>query len=218
MFQRHRKAKPLRDIREILSAGPAIPILTLERVQDVRPLAEALLEGGLRVLEVTLRSEAGLWAITAIARDCPGLIVGAGTVLLEEQVNKAADCGAQFLVSPGLTRNIALAAAARGIAWLPGIATASDVMRGRELGFSAFKFFPAESSGGIATLKAFQGPFPDVRFCPTGGIGPANARDYLALRNVACVAGSWIMPKDAIEAQDWNRIRALAREASRLRS
>jgi 2-dehydro-3-deoxyphosphogluconate aldolase / (4S)-4-hydroxy-2-oxoglutarate aldolase len=207
----------MRDIREILAAGPAIPILTLDHVQDVRPLAEALLEGGLRVLEVTLRTEAGFWALTAIARDCPGLIVGAGTVLLEEQVNKAADCGAQFLVSPGLTQNIARATAARGIAWLPGIATASDIMRGRELGFAAFKFFPAEASGGIATLRAFQGPFPDVRFCPTGGVGPANARDYLALRNVACIAGSWIMPKDAIEMQDWNRIRALSHEAVQLR-
>jgi len=210
--------KPVRDIREILETGPAIPILTLDQVQDVRPLAEALLEEGVRVLEVTLRSEAGLWAITAIARDCPGLIVGAGTVWLEEQVGRAADCGAQFLVSPGLTQNIARAAAARGIAWLPGIATASDVMRGRELGFSAFKFFPAESSGGIATLKAFQGPFPDVHFCPTGGIGPANAREYLALRNVACVAGSWLTPRDVIEAKDWKRLRALAREATLLRS
>lgn len=208
----------MRAIDEILDAGPGIPILTIDRVQDVRPLAEALLEGGMRVLEVTLRSEAGLWAITAIARDCPALIVGAGTVLLEEQVNKAVDCGAQFIVSPGLTQNIARAAASVGTALLPGIATASDVMRGRELGFTAFKFFPAEPSGGIATLKAFAGPFPGVRFCPTGGIGPANARDYLALRNVACVAGSWLTPKDAIEAQDWNRIRALAREAARLRT
>ena len=194
-----------------------IPILTLDHVQDVRPLAEALLESGVQVVEVTLRSDAGLWAITAIARDCPGLIVGAGTVLLEEQVNKAADCGAQFLVSPGLTQNIARAAAAVGAALLPGIATASDVMRGRELGFTTFKFFPAEASGGIQALKAFDGPFPDVRFCPTGGIGPANARDYLALRNVACVAGSWPTPKDAIEAQDWSRIRALARGAMQLR-
>jgi 2-dehydro-3-deoxyphosphogluconate aldolase/(4S)-4-hydroxy-2-oxoglutarate aldolase len=177
-----------------------------------------MLEGGVRVLEVTLRSEAGLWALAAIARDCPGLIVGAGTVLLEEQVNKAADCGAQFLVSPGLTQNIARAAAAVGMPLLPGIATASDLMRGLELGFGAFKFFPAETSGGTATLKAFAGPFSDVCFCPTGGIGPANARDYLALLNVACVAGSWLTPADAIETQDWSRIRALANEASRLRS
>ena len=209
---------PLREIQEILGAGPAIPILTLDHVQDVRPLAEALLEGGLRVLEVTLRSEAGFWAIAAIARDCPGLIVGAGTVLLEEQVNRAADCGAQFLVSPGVTQNVARAASARGIALLPGIATASDIMRGRELGFTAFKFFPAEASGGVAMLKAFDGPFPNVRFCPTGGVGPSNARGYLALSNVSCVAGSWLAPSDAIEAKDWNRIRALARDASRLRS
>ncbi len=207
----------MRDIREILNAGPAIPILTLDHVQDVRPLAEALLEGGVRVLEVTLRSDAGLWAITAIARDCPDLVVGAGTVLLEEQVNKAADCGAKFLVSPGLTQNIARAAAAVGVALLPGVATASDIMRGRELGLAAFKFFPAESSGGVATLRAFDGPFPDVCFCPTGGIGPNNARDYLALRNVCCVAGTWLAPRDAIEAKDWKRIRVLSREASLLR-
>jgi 2-dehydro-3-deoxyphosphogluconate aldolase/(4S)-4-hydroxy-2-oxoglutarate aldolase len=208
----------VRDILQILKAGPAIPILTLDHVQDVRPLAEALLEGGVRVLEVTLRTDAGFWAITAIARDCPDLIVGAGTVLLEEQVNKAADCGAQFLISPGLTQNIGRAAAHVGLALLPGIQTASDIMRGRELGFTAFKFFPAEASGGIAMLKAFDGPFPDARFCPTGGIAKSNARDYLALRNVACVAGSWLAPNDAIEAKDWSRIRALAREASQLRS
>jgi 2-dehydro-3-deoxyphosphogluconate aldolase/(4S)-4-hydroxy-2-oxoglutarate aldolase len=208
----------VRDIREILGSGPVIPILTLDHVQDVRPLAEALLEGGLRVVEVTLRNEAGFWALTAIARDCPDLIVGAGTVLLEEHVNRAADCGAQFLVSPGVTQNVARAAAAVGIALLPGIATASDIMRGRELGFTAFKFFPAEASGGIAMLKAFAGPFPNVCFCPTGGLGLSNARDYLALPNVACVAGSWLTPEDAIEATDWKRIRALAREASQLRS
>ena len=208
----------MQDIREILNAGPVMPILTLDGVRDVRPLAEALVEGGLRVLEVTLRSDAGLWAITAIARDCPELIVGAGTVLLEEQVSKAADCGAKFLVSPGLTQNIARAASAVGVPLLPGVQTASDIMRGSELGFTAFKFFPAEASGGIAALRAFDGPFPNARFCPTGGIGPANARDYLALRNVACVAGSWILPRQAIAANEWTRIRELAREASALRS
>jgi 2-dehydro-3-deoxyphosphogluconate aldolase/(4S)-4-hydroxy-2-oxoglutarate aldolase len=208
----------VRNIQEILGAAPAIPILTLDHVQDVRPLAEALFDGGLRVLEVTLRSEAGFWAITAISRDCPGLIVGAGTVLAEQHVNRAADCGAQFLVSPGVTQNVARAAAARGIALLPGIATASDIMRGRELGFTTFKFFPAEASGGVAILKAFYGPFPDVRFCPTGGLGFSNARDYLALPNVSCVAGSWLAPNDAIEARDWDRIRTLAQEACALRS
>ena len=206
----------MRDIEEILKAGRIIPVLTLDQVQDVRPLAEALLEGGVRVLEVALRTEAGLWAIAAIARDCPELIVGAGTVLLEEQVNKAAECGAQFLVSPGLTQNIARAASSAGMTLLPGIQTASDIMRGRELGFTVFKFFPAEASGGVAVLKAFEGPVPNTCFCPAGGIGPSNARDYLALRSVVCVAGGWLTPKDAIESKDWNRIRALAREASQL--
>lgn len=204
------------DITSILSAAPVIPVLTIARVADAVPLARALVEGGLTVLEVTLRTEAALDAISAIAKDVPRAIVGAGTVFAAADLRNAGEAGAQFAVSPGLTETLANEIA--GLPLLPGVATASEIMRGREFGFSHFKFFPAESSGGAAALKSFAGPFADVRFCPTGGITAGIAPTYLALKNVMCVGGSWMVPEAMIAAQDWTSIAKLARNAADLRS
>jgi 2-dehydro-3-deoxyphosphogluconate aldolase/(4S)-4-hydroxy-2-oxoglutarate aldolase len=201
-------------IDDIVRHASIIPVLTIARTDDAVPLAKALVDGGLKVLEITLRTEAALGAIEAIARDVPGAIVGAGTVATPNDLRKARDGGAQFAVSPGLTEQLARDAV---LPLLPGVATASEIMRGRELGFTRFKFFPAESSGGIAALKAFAGPFADIRFCPTGGITAKIAPDYLALANVMCVGGSWMAPQPLIDARDWGSIAKLAREAAGLR-
>jgi 2-dehydro-3-deoxyphosphogluconate aldolase/(4S)-4-hydroxy-2-oxoglutarate aldolase len=179
-------------------------------------MAQALLRGGLRVLEVTLRTTAALVALRAMA-SLPGAIVGAGTVLTEAQYRDATAAGAQFIVSPGLTDTLASVAARSTVPLLPGTATASDVMRAREAGFRRLKLFPAQSVGGVATLKAFGSVFSDVRFCPTGGITAESASTYLALKNVACVGGSWLTPADAVAARDWGRIERLAAHASSLR-
>lgn len=201
---------------DILDAAPVIPVIVLDRPADARPLAEALLRGGLRVLEVTLRTPAALEALRAM-QEVEGAIVGAGTVLGADQYDEATAAGARFVVSPGLTDRLAAAAAERAVPLLPGTATASEVMRAREAGLTRLKFFPAESSGGVAALKGFAGVFPDVRFCPTGGIHAGSAPAYLALPNVACVGGSWPMPAEALAARDWPRIERLAREAAGLR-
>lgn len=201
---------------DILDAAPVIPVIVLDRVQDALPLAQALLRGGLRVLEVTLRTPAALEALRAM-QEVEGAIVGAGTVLGADQYDEATAAGARFVVSPGLTDRLAAAAAERAVPLLPGTATASEVMRAREAGLTRLKFFPAESSGGVAALKGFAGVFPDVRFCPTGGIHAGSAPAYLALPNVACVGGSWPMPAEALAARDWPRIERLAREAAGLR-
>ncbi|HWA30691.1 MAG TPA: bifunctional 4-hydroxy-2-oxoglutarate aldolase/2-dehydro-3-deoxy-phosphogluconate aldolase [Rhizomicrobium sp.] len=205
----------MRDISSIVSVAPVIPVLTIARIADAVPLAEALVEGGLPVLEVTLRTRAALDAISAIAHDVPAAVVGAGTVLAAADLKRAYDAGAQFAVSPGFTEELARDAI---LPLLPGVATASEIMRGRALGFAHFKFFPAESSGGVAALKSFAGPFADIRFCPTGGVTAQTAPAYLALANVACVGGSWMAPNRMVEAGDWNGITALACEAARLRS
>ena len=204
------------NIASILSAAPVIPVLTIARTADAVLLARALAEGGLTVLEVTLRTEAALDAISAIAKNVPQAIVGAGTVFAAADLRNARDAGARFAVSPGLTEKLASEAARLPL--LPGIATASEIMQGREFGFSHFKFFPAESSGGIAALKSFAGPFADVRFCPTGGITADTAPAYLALKNVMCVGGSWMVPEAMIAARDWSSIAKLARDAAGLRS
>jgi 2-dehydro-3-deoxyphosphogluconate aldolase/(4S)-4-hydroxy-2-oxoglutarate aldolase len=201
-------------IEDIASLSPVIPVLTIARTNDAVPLARVLTEGGLTVLEITLRTAAALGAIKAIARDVPQAVIGAGTVMTPEDVKRARDAGARFAVSPGLTEQLARDAT---LPLLPGVATASEIMRGCELGFTRFKFFPAESSGGIAALKAFSGPFADIRFCPTGGISAQIAPDYLALGNVMCVGGSWMAPQSLIDARDWGGIAELAREAARLR-
>jgi 2-dehydro-3-deoxyphosphogluconate aldolase/(4S)-4-hydroxy-2-oxoglutarate aldolase len=200
---------------DILAAAPVIPVIVLDRADDARPLAEALVRGGLRVLEVTLRTPAALESLHAM-RGVEGAIVGAGTVLDVAQYDAAIAAGARFVVSPGLTDALVTAAATRMVPLLPGAATASEIMRAREAGFSRLKFFPAEPLGGMAALKGYASVFPDVRFCPTGGIGAASAPAYLALPNVACVGGSWPLPPEAVAARDWARIEALAREAAAL--
>ena len=179
-------------IDEVMRSARVIPVLVLEGEGDWKALAEALVGAGLPVLEVTLRTSVALEAISEMAR-VPGAIVGAGTVLNCTQLDAATGCGARFIVSPGLTEPLARAAIARQIPFLPGIATAGDIMRGLDLGLDRFKFFPAEASGGIAALKALSAPFADVRFCPTGGITPEKAPDWLALPSVLCVGGSWIV-------------------------
>jgi 2-dehydro-3-deoxyphosphogluconate aldolase / (4S)-4-hydroxy-2-oxoglutarate aldolase len=179
-------------IDEIMRAAPVIPVLVLDGEQDWQALAETFVAAGLPVLEVTLRTPAALGAIRAMAQ-VPGAIVGAGTVLDERQLGEAIDAGSKFIVSPGLTDKLGAAAVASGVPFLPGVATAGDIMRGLELGLDRFKFFPAEASGGIPALKALAGPFGEARFCPTGGIRPGTARDWLALPSVLCVGGTWLL-------------------------
>jgi 2-dehydro-3-deoxyphosphogluconate aldolase/(4S)-4-hydroxy-2-oxoglutarate aldolase len=202
-------------IDDIMNAAPVIPVIVIDRIEDALPLAHALVRGGLPVLEVTLRTAAGLEAIRAMSA-VEGAIVGAGTVLDAAQFDAAIAAGARFVVSPGLTERLALHAMQNRVPLLPGTATASEIMLAREAGFKRVKFFPAEQSGGAAALKAFGSVFRDVKFCPTGGITLASAPSYLALTNVACVGGSWPMPADAIKAGDWARVEQLAREAAAL--
>lgn len=204
-------------VDEVMTTGPVIPVLTIERVQDAAPLARALVAGGLRVLEITLRTDCAPEAIAIIAHEVAGAIVGAGTVLNPADFDRAVEAGARFMVSPGLTEPLSAAARqAAAIPFLPGVATASEVMRGLDAGLTRFKFFPAEPSGGVETLKALHGPFPACRFCPTGGVTAASAPAYLALPNVLCVGGGWVAPTDAVRAGDWARITALARAAAAL--
>jgi 2-dehydro-3-deoxyphosphogluconate aldolase / (4S)-4-hydroxy-2-oxoglutarate aldolase len=201
----------------VMGIGPVIPVITIARIEDAAPLASALTAGGIRALEVTLRTPAALDAIAAMRR-VEGAIVGAGTVLDARDAERAAEAGAQFIVSPGLTEGLAKAVKRLALPFLPGIATPADIMRGLDLGLDRFKFFPAEVYGGANGLKAFAGPFPQIRFCPTGGVTQATAPDYLALPNVGCVGGTWLTPKSAIEAGDWAQITALASQASGLRA
>ena len=198
-------------IERIMRTAPVIPVLVIDDAHEARAIAEALVTGGLRVIEVTLRTSAGIDAIRRMNL-VPEAIVGAGTVLNEAQFEEARAAGAEFVVSPGLTRGLAAEAARTAMPFLPGVATASDIMRGLDLGLNHFKFFPAEAAGGIAALKALSAPFAQCRFCPTGGITPDNAAEWLALPQVLCVGGSWIVPKGADPAQ----VHALAREAAAL--
>lgn len=197
------------NIDAIMRTSPVIPVLVLDKVADARPVAEALVKGGLKVLEVTLRTDA---AIDVIAEMCKveGAIVGAGTVTTTRQLDAVMEAGSQFVVSPGLTEGLGRAAIERDIPFLPGIATAGDIMRGMELGLAHFKFFPAEASGGIPALKALCGPFGDARFCPTGGITRETAKDWLALPRVLCVGGSWIVDGNRIDCE------AIEKEARQL--
>jgi 2-dehydro-3-deoxyphosphogluconate aldolase/(4S)-4-hydroxy-2-oxoglutarate aldolase len=185
----------MREIGEIMCTGPVIPVLVIENVEQARPIAEALVAGGLSVLEVTLRTPCALEAITEM-RKVDGAIVGAGTVLNADQLDASIAAGAEFIVSPGLTKQLAAACRETSVPFLPGIANAGDIMRGLELGFDHFKFFPAEASGGIAALKALAAPFGQCRFCPTGGITAATAPDWLTLDPVLCVGGSWLAKGD----------------------
>lgn len=204
------------DVSAIMQLAPVIPVLTVARAEDARPLAEALVAGGLYALEVTLRTPAALDVIRAMA-DVKGAVVGAGTVLNAKDFAAARDAGARFIVTPGLSDQVIADAGAAGVPILPGVATATELMRGLDLGLTHFKFFPAEQAGGAAMLKAFHGPFGAVRFCPTGGVTTANASSYLSLPNVLCVGGSWIATPEQIAAGDWAGITARARAASALR-
>ena len=204
-------------IDQIFTRAPAVPVLSIERVEDALPLAFALVAGGLPVLEVTLRTDAAIGAIRAICEQVPAACVGAGTVLTARDFSAVEAAGASFAISPGATDALYAAAATARMPLLPGIATASELMRGLELGYQRFKFFPAESSGGVAALKSFTGPFAQAKFCPTGGIDAAKAPAYLALSNVMTVGGSWMVPAEALKAGDWDRIERLAREAAALR-
>jgi len=208
---------PQAGLLAILKRAPVIPVLTVHGPDDAVPLAQALVEGGLPVLEVTLRTEGALKAIEAIAHAVPDAIVGAGTVLSASQVEEARSAGSRFLVSPGSTLKLAEAAAHAQVPLLPGVATASEAMAMAGLGFHILKFFPAEPAGGVAYLKSLSAPLPHLVFCPTGGIDEAKAKSYLALPNVVCVGGSWITPADAVKAGDWKRITELAKACASLR-
>lgn len=203
-------------LRSMLSLAPVIPVIILDDVDAARPLAEALVAGGLPVLEVTLRTPHALQVIEEMAR-VPGAVVGSGTVRSPLQMGHSVDAGCQFMVSPGASPRLLEAAEDHPIPLLPGIGTPTEAMTASEHGYSFLKFFPAEALGGVKVLKAYASPLPDITFCPTGGIDMAKAREYLALPNVICVGGSWVMPADAIASRDFKRIEALAREAAGLK-
>ena len=204
-------------IASILAAGPVMPVIVLERTEDAVPLAQALVDGGVRVLEVTLRTPAALDCVRAIRNRVPQALVGVGTLLSVGQIDAARDAGAIFGVSPGVTRTLLGSATELGFPMLPGAMTPSDVMAALDAGYATMKFFPAAQAGGVEMLKAFAGPFPGVSFCPTGGIDAVSALRYLALKNVACVGGSWLAPADLVAAKNWDEITKLARAASALR-
>lgn len=203
--------------RELLAAAPVMPVLVIESIDDVVPLARALVAGGLRVLEVTMRTPVALDSVRRMRAEVPEAIVGVGTVVSRADLQAAIDAGAAFGVSPGSTPDLLAAAAACGIPFLPGVATASEAMLALEHGFDTLKLFPAEQVGGIALLKALGGPLPQLRFCPTGGIDERRARDYLALANVGCVGGSWVAPASLVRNRDFEGITRLAAAAAALR-
>lgn len=211
--------KPISDrptAAEVMQDAPVIPVIVLQDRAHAVPLARALVAGGIRMLEVTLRTPVALACIEAIAREVPEAVIGAGTVRSAADAQAAALAGARFAVSPGYTHAVGRACHELGLALLPGVATGSEIMMAQEDGYTALKFFPALQAGGAAMLKAWHGPFNDVKFCPTGGVTAQNAREFLALPNVACVGGSWLTPADALAAQDWARVTRLASEAAAL--
>ncbi|MGW0991848.1 bifunctional 4-hydroxy-2-oxoglutarate aldolase/2-dehydro-3-deoxy-phosphogluconate aldolase [Streptomyces sp. NPDC002523] len=201
----------------VLDLAPVVPVVVVSDAADAVPLARALVAGGLPAIEVTLRTPAALDAIRAIADEVPDAVVGAGTVITPDQVERCVAAGARFLVSPGWTDALLTAMRASGVPYLPGVSTTSEVVALLERGVREMKFFPAQAAGGTAYLKSLAGPLPQARFCPTGGIGPATAPEYLSLPNVGCVGGSWMIPADAVAAGDWARIEELARAAAGLR-
>jgi 2-dehydro-3-deoxyphosphogluconate aldolase/(4S)-4-hydroxy-2-oxoglutarate aldolase len=204
-------------IAEILRLSPVMPVVTIEDAAGAADLARALVRGGIKVIEVTLRTPQALAAIEAIAAGVPEICVGAGTVMSPDDLNLAANAGAAFAISPGATRELLAAGANFRIPYLPAVATATELMSGLAAGFRYFKLFPANVVGGIQALKAFHGPFAEARFCPTGGINLQTASAYLDLPNVLCVGGSWLTPADLLKARDWAGIESLAREAAGLR-
>jgi 2-dehydro-3-deoxyphosphogluconate aldolase/(4S)-4-hydroxy-2-oxoglutarate aldolase len=203
---------------DLLDLSPVMPVVVIADADDAVPTARALLAGGIKVIELTLRTPAALQAIERVATEVPDIVVGAGTVTAPEHAKQAGDAGAAFLVTPGCTDRVLDAAFDTGLPFLPGASTVSEAMRLAERGLTALKFFPAEASGGIAYLSSIGGPLPGLRFCPTGGITVKSAPDYLALPNVGCIGGSWLTPKDVLAAKDFGRIEGLAREAAALRT
>ncbi|PHI28110.1 bifunctional 4-hydroxy-2-oxoglutarate aldolase/2-dehydro-3-deoxy-phosphogluconate aldolase [Budvicia aquatica] len=202
-----------RSAEEILSSSPVVPVIVIENIEDAVPLAKALVAGGVKVLEVTLRTACAMEAMAKIIKEVPQAIVGAGTVTSVEQLREVTAIGAQFIITPGITPAILSAAVAGTVPVIPGVATLSELLMAKEAGLTALKFFPAEINGGVAALKAFAGPCPEMKFCPTGGINLANYRSYLALNNVICVGGSWFVPTDVIAQGDFEKITQLAAQA-----
>ncbi|CUS47351.1 MAG: bifunctional 2-dehydro-3-deoxyphosphogluconate aldolase / (4S)-4-hydroxy-2-oxoglutarate aldolase Eda [Idiomarinaceae bacterium HL-53] len=195
---------------ELMTMTPIVPVIVIEDIKDAVPLATALVEAGVSLLEVTLRSAAAIPAIKLLRKELPRAVVGAGTVTTPEELEAVEAAGAQFAISPGITENL-LAAGARGtMPLIPGIATISELMLAKSYGYTHLKFFPAEAAGGTAMLKSIAGPFPQIKFCPTGGIHQGNFQEYLKLPNVMCVGGSWILPKEAIQAKDWQAVKDIA--------
>ena len=201
---------------QVMQDAAVIPVIVLQETAHAVPMARALVAGGIRMLEITLRTPVALACIEAIAKEVPEAVVGAGTVRSAADAQAAAMAGARFVVSPGYTRPVGKACHELGLALLPGVATGSEIMMAQEDGYTALKFFPAVPAGGAGMLKAWHGPFNDVKFCPTGGITATNAAEFLALPNVACVGGSWLTPADAMAAGDWKRITRLAADAAGL--
>ncbi|GAB2992338.1 bifunctional 4-hydroxy-2-oxoglutarate aldolase/2-dehydro-3-deoxy-phosphogluconate aldolase [Psychrosphaera aestuarii] len=205
--------KWLIDSAEVFAAGPVVPVLVIDNVEDAVPIANALVAGGIRVLEVTLRTPAAIEVIKEIATHCPQAIIGAGTVTNAKQLQQVTEAGAKFAISPGLTPELLDAGNSGSIALIPGVSSISELMVGLDKGYTHFKFFPAEASGGVQSLKSIGGPFPNVKFCPTGGINPSNYQDYLALDNVLCCGGSWLCPDVVVKEKRWEEITRLARAA-----
>ena len=204
-------------ITEVKNTSPVIPVMVINNLDQAVHLAQALVDGGLKVLEITLRTPVALEAIRRIKAEVPNAIVGAGTIINIQTLEQALEAGAEFIVSPGVTDNLLTTALASGIPILPGVITPSEVMRLLDKGITAMKFFPAEAAGGIPMLKSLSGPLPQVTFCPTGGVNPKNAPAYLALSNVACVGGSWMAPAELVDAGNWAEITRRAAEATALK-
>lgn len=204
-------------IIEILQISPIVPVVVIENIKDAVPLAQSLIEGGIQIIEVTLRSSCALEAIELIAKNAPKMCVGAGTILNPTQLEQAQNRGAEFLISPGLTIKLLEYAKKKDMPLIPGVSSSSEVMQALELGYSALKFFPAEYCGGVKLLNAFNGPFKGVKFCPTGGISTDNMRSYLNLENVLCVGGSWLTPKNLIQNKEWDKITEICKQSLVLR-
>lgn len=203
-------------VEDVVSAAPVVPVMVIENLDHAVPLSKALIQGGLKALEITLRTPVALDAIRLIKEEMPDAMIGAGTIVSPADLDAALEAGAAFLVSPGCTPSLADAAQNCGVPMLPGVASPSEAMQLMEKGFTHLKFFPAEAAGGAPMLKSIAGPLPQLTFCPTGGIGPANAMDYLNLPNVACVGGSWMAPADLVKAEDWAEIELRAAKAAAL--
>ncbi|WQY57818.1 bifunctional 4-hydroxy-2-oxoglutarate aldolase/2-dehydro-3-deoxy-phosphogluconate aldolase [Helicobacter pylori] len=200
-------------IIEVLQISPIVPVVVIENIKDAVPLAQSLIEGGIPIIEVTLRSSCALEAIELIAKNVPKMRVGAGTILNPTQLEQAQNRGAEFLISPGLTIKLLEHAKKKDMPLIPGVSSSSEVMQALELGYNALKFFPAEYCGGVKLLNAFNGPFKGVKFCPTGGISADNMRSYLNLENVLCVGGSWLTPKDLVQNKEWDKITEICKRA-----